>query len=727
MAEPSSTDQGPTEPRGTAPAPAVPGHRRPRRLRRALALLGWALLYGAILAGIALHRSPRRIGPREVPMQGGSAFPEARPDALALLVLPPAFADPNGSPAAAPGAPGASASGGVASAARFSTLDPAQAWGNWLLQEFGSLRTATIAELDTLALERLALVVVPAACDGHLVDAPLKRLARFALGGGVVVFEESLHDRPPSAAPVEQAAALAWCRPGLADSTLPARLRALSLAVRPRGPAKREPAWEPLVRVAPAGGSEAAAPAAAEPRAPGAATGAGGATAAVAVRRTDAGGLLAVDLPFARHLLAWQQGCPADDFSIPPRHRAEAGVPFCQPNALVPEARLLDTLYPHADAWERLLAACVESVRPVPRLWYFPYAYDGAWAMTHDDEDFGDLSRWMTLEESRQGAASTLYIIPRRITAQGAADMAADGCDLALHWWRGWSSDLTHPVGLLGWTPLRRVWSLTEQRDRLQSLLPAGSGPVISNRVHGLMWDSHYTRDFRRLEAAGFKLDSTYGPAGRKQLGYQFGTGFPFHPLDTDGRPFRLLEVPFLYQDDENWRPDLDEELLRDSAGSLHELLVPLYHATTMRWTPSAEVMDGYLASFARARRWNHWVTTLEGYRRFWERRAAARIARGERPGEFVVLGGAGGGDGTDGSGGSGGARGGGGGAHSAGGADGEGGANDSLALMVPPGARLLAADGGEPAGRTIVLMGRAYRLVPLAALAGRFTLEARP
>lgn len=693
------------------------GLPRSRRWRRALALLGWALLYVAILAGIVLHRSPRRIGPREVPMQGGSAFPEARPGALALLVLPPAFAAPAGSTPGAPGAPGATTAGGAASAARFSTFDPAQAWGNWLLQEFGSLRTATIAELDTLDLERLALVVVPAACDGHLVDAPLKRLARFALAGGVVVFEESLHDRPPSTAPVEHAASVAWCRPGLADSTLLARLKTLPLALRPRGLALREPAWEPLLRVAPAGGAEAAAPAAAGPRASDAATDPGGATAAVALRRTEEGGFLAVDLPFARHLLTWQQGRPADNFSIPLRHRAEAGVPFCQPNALVPEARLLDTLYPHADAWERLLAACVESVRPVPRLWYFPYDYDGAWAMTHDDEDFGDLSRWMTLEEKRQGAASTLYIIPRRITAQGAADMAADGCDLALHWWRGWSSDLTRPIGVFGWTPLRRVWSLTEQRDRLQSLLPAGSGPIISNRVHGLMWDPHYTRDFRRLEAAGFELDSTYGPAGRKQLGYQFGTGFPFHPLDTDGRPFRLLEVPFLYQDDENWRPDLDEELLRDSAGSLHQLLVPLYHATTMRWTPSAEVMDGYLAAFESARRWNHWVTTLEGYRRFWERRAAARIARGERPGEFVVPGGGGGAGGPAGTGG----------AHGAAGADSSGGTGGGLALMVPPGARLLAADGTEPAGRLIALMGRDYRLVPLAALGGRFTLEARP
>jgi hypothetical protein len=51
---------------------------------------------------------------------------------------------------------------------------------------------------------------------------------------------------------------------------------------------------------------------------------------------------------------------------------------------------------------------------------------------------------------------------------------------------------------------------------------------------------------------------------------------------------------------------------------------------------------------------------------------------------------------------------------------------------MVPRGSRLLAADGHEPAGRFIDLMGRTYRLVPLRALGGRFTLawlnpEARP
>lgn len=710
MAEPSTTDRSPTDLHAPAPAPAVAGLPRSRRRRRALALLGWALLYAAILAGIALHRSPRRIGPREVPMQGGSAFPEARSDALALLVLPPAFAAPASS---APGAAGATAAGRAASAARFSTLEPAQAWGNWLLQEFGSLRTATVADLDTLALDRLALVVVPQACGAGLAETVRARLQAFAQRGGVVLWERG----PPttdSRDPARGPAALSWLATGLADSTLAARLSELPLAGAATGELDPLSSWEPLLRAQPAAvprdagrsGGRASAP---PPR---------DETTLASAGRRGQGGEVLLDLPFARHLLTWQQGRPADDFAIPLRHRAEAGVPFCQPNALVPDPRLLETLYPHADAWERLLAVCIESVRPVPRLWYFPYAYDGAWAMTHDDEDFGDLSRWMTLEENRQGAASTLYIIPRRITAQGAADMAADGCDLALHWWRGWSADLTRPVGVFGWTPLRRVWSLTEQRDRLQSLLPAGSGPIISNRVHGLMWDAHYTRDFRRLEAAGFKLDSTYGPAGRKQLGYQFGTGFPFHPLDTDGRPFRLLEVPFLYQDDENWRPDLDEELLRDSAGSLHQLLVPLYHATTMRWTPSAEVMDGYLASFDRARRWNHWVTTLEGYRRFWERRAGARIARGERPGEYVVPGGAdsaGSGE-DDAAGGGRTARG-----------DEAGEADSGLALMVPPGARLLAADGKEPAGRTIVLMGRAYRLVPLAALGGRFTLEARP
>jgi hypothetical protein len=478
-------------------------------------------------------------------------------------------------------------------------------------------------------------------------------------------------DGATNAAPARSSAT--WLADGLADSLTLARLRATPLETPV--PHRLDPlsAWLPLVRV----------------NAPGAAPGDEGTAVSLGPRGT--GGILLVDLPLARQLVVWQQGRPDDDFTIPLRHRAEAGVRFCQPNALVADAGLLDTLHPHADAWERLLAACVERARPVPRLWYFPPTFDGAWAMTHDDENFGDLSRWMTSEEKRQGAASTLYIIPQKITPRGVGDLASDGADLALHWWRGWSGDMTRPLGLFGWHPARRICSLVEQRDRLQSLgTPA---PVTSNRTHALMWDAHFTRDFRRLEAAGFTLDSTYGPSGPRQLGYLFGTGFPFHPLDIDGRPFRLLEVPFLYQDDENWRPDLDETLLRDSATSLHELLVPLYHATTMRWQPSAAVMDGYLASFASARRWNHWLTTVEGYRQFWTARAAAPLTRGAQPGEYATA----------------------------------TGPADNLALMVPPGARALAADGREPPGRAVTLMGRAYRLVPLAALGERFTLEAQP
>ncbi|MHB8078500.1 MAG: polysaccharide deacetylase family protein [Candidatus Krumholzibacteriia bacterium] len=589
-----------------------------------------------------------------MPQRGGSAFPEARADALALLLLPPAAPAGN--------------------AARFATLDCAQAWGNWLLQEFGSLRTAPVADWAGVDLAGCALVVVPEGCAEQLDDAAHDRLEAFARDGGVVLYERSWRGRTADAAgaaPVRLTTA--WLADGLADSLTLARLRATPFAA----PLPRQPeppaAWLPLVRVAAAGAAS------------------GESVVAVSLGPRGAGGILLVDLPLARQLVVWQQGLPADDFTIPLRHRAEAGVRFCQPNALVADAGLLDTLHPHADAWERLLAACVERVRPVPRLWYFPAAFDGAWAMTHDDENFGDLSRWMTTEERRRGVASTMYVIPQKITAQGVAGLASDGADLALHWWRGWSGDMTRPVGLFGWHPARRIASLVEQRDRLQTL--GAPRPITGNRVHGLMWDPHYTRDFRRLEAAGFTLDSTSGPAGPRQLGYVFGTGFPFHPLDTDGRPFRLLEVPYLYQDDENWRPDLDETLLRDSATSLHELLVPLYHATTMRWQPSAAVMDGYLASFASVRRWNHWPTTLEGYRAFWARRAATPLVRGARPGEYAAA--------TA--------------------------PADSLALMVPAGARALAADGSEPPGRAVTVMGRAYRLVPLAALGDRFRLEARP
>ncbi len=626
-------------------------------------IIAIGLAYCAILFAVYVARHPIRLGPSRVPEAGGSRFPDTSPDALAVLIV----ADTNQ----------------TAQAPSFSSMPADQAWGNFLLQEVGSFRILAARDLSEEALASVALVIVPEGCEGRLAPEGRRALESFATAGGVAVYERARPDAatvPARAEPPAKASRPAALRTvhvsGCADSMTDAEtldsLRAVPLAC-PEVASPASDGWESLVE----GTSDSAGPIR---------------DVLIAGRRAGEGGAIEVRFPFARHLLAWQQGSCEEDFTIPLRYRAEAGVSFCQPNALVPDRRFLQAQFPHADAFERLLMAAIEWVRPIPRLWYFPYADDGCYAMTHDDENFGDRSTAITEEEARRGVVSTVFVIPDRITSPGIRSMTEMGTEIGLHWWRGWSEEVVRPIGVAGFQPLKKTLSLSEQIARLDRL--GAEGRLFSNRVHGLVWDTHYVRDFRRLEAAGIRLDSTYGPAGSGQLGYLFGTGFPFHPIDTNGRPFGLMEVPFVFQDDENWDPGLDERLLAASSRSYHELIVPLYHCTTMRWKPSAELMEGWLASYETARSYRHWVTSLEGYLAFWRARNAAGLARGASPGEFTI-------------------------AQAPQALD----RAPDLALMIPPGVRIEASAAPVPGSRPVALLGRTYTLVPLRAIGPRFRL----
>lgn len=602
-------------------------------------------IYGLILTGIYLNRHPLSLGPPAEAMRRGSDYAEARPGGPALLVRP---------------APGREAGG-------FSRLPFDGAWANLLLQETGGLDITTPGELATRNLAAAALIVLPESSAGRLDAAAWERLSAFARGGGVVVAERSWPGAPTPTGPPRPALPLPMV-PGLLDSLTAAGLSATHIDLY---------------------GAPVAVPADARTLVMGRPAGGGPPEPVLAVARAGAGGFVYVAFPLGRQLTVWQQGLPDEDFSVPMRWREEASVSFRQTNALVPERALLQTYFPHADTWERLLMAAVEEVHPVPRLWYFPFRFDGAYSMSHDDEGFGDRSLALTQEEARQGYRSTLFVITDRLTRRGTAAMAGTGTEIALHWWRGWSTPVVHRIGLWGWRPFRRTLSLAEQSTRLNDLRGQATA---ANRVHGLIWDRHYTRDFRRLEAAGYRLDSTYGPTGKGQIGYVFGTGFPFHPIDTDGRPFRLDEAPFLFQDDENWHADLDRRLVGDSQRTFHEWIVPLYHCTTMYWQPSVAVMEGWLAAAGIARAANHWVVPMEEYLRFWRSRATVALNRQPGTDSFTVP--------RD--------------------------VPGEMGLLIPTAARLETVAGAVPdsLSRSVTLIGRTYRVVALRALGGAFRLR---
>jgi hypothetical protein len=595
------------------------------------------LFYGALLVAIFLQRHPLLLPAPGDPEQGGGSFPEERPHAPALLLLPEGEAE---------------------RAKRLSDLPLAQVWGNFLVQEYGSLTVRPSRGWSEEDLRAASLLVVPEACAAT-VESRQDLLDGFARSGGVVVLE-----RPAPEQAARTTGFLGYCDSSLVDRGTLAKLASIPLYLE-RRPHSNEEGWTVLARAAGNG-----APAGGPPL--------------ISTRSAGLGGYVSVDFRFARHLLIWQQGLCAEDFSIPLRHRERAGVPFCQTNSLVADSCLLYTDFPHADAYERLLGAAIETVRPQPRLWPFPYAHDGAYVMTHDDENFGDLSTALTGEEARQGYASTLFVVPARITPAGVSSMKADGADIGIHWWRGWTEKAVRPVAILGWRPVERMLSLGEQRDRLRKL---GVAPVTSSRIHGLVWAPHYTKDFRRLEAAGITLDSTYGPTGHGMLGYVFGTGLPFHPIDLDGRPFRLIEVPFVYQDDERWMPGLDERLLATSQESTHQLIVPIVHSTTMVTRPSAAHMDAWLAAGKTARDRNHWLVPLSTFAAFWSSRGAPGLTRDAEGFRRT----------TD--------------------AD-----PGDLALMVPEGIRLTPAPI-DSVRRSVRLHGRGYMLVPIRSLPERFAL----
>lgn len=641
-------------------------------------IIASALLSGAMLAGIYYHRHPIRIGPPPEPERAALGFaPPPGGEAVAGLLLAPA--------------PG--------EARRWADFSADAAWGNLLRQEVGGFVALDPAAVAAADLDGFALLVLPERVRPATGEALHDTLEAWVRRGGILVVDNGTLGRygAPSHAHRSVGRARTFA-PGLLDSLTAAGIAATPLALPEGAPAPSDAGGDSgAITWLVGGGPEG-----------GAATPSAGAQPGrlLGVERRGAGGIVTLGFGFARHLLIWQQGLPDPDLGMPVRWRREAGVSLRQTNEFVAEKAFLTTEFPHADAFERLLMAAVETIHPIPRIWYFPPEFDGAFCMSHDDEDFGDRSRALTEEERRQGYGSTMFIIPRRITAAGVAGMHADGAEIALHWWRGWSSSMEEPLGLFGWTPLRRTRPLGEQKRILEERSPGLS--VTANRVHGLIWEPHYTRDFRRLEAAGFTLESSYGPAGPAQIGYLFGTGFPFHPIDANGLAFRLEEMPFLYQDDENWDPGIDDRLLGRSRASWHEVVTPLYHTTTMYWAPSVAVMEGFLAAAPRARAANHWVVPMQAYHAFWKGRAALAIRRNAGSGSFAV------------------------------GAPGP--SLPPLALLVPAGWRLVrdagrmggeeaAADttGALPVLRRLDLMGRPYDLVRHSDLGGAFRFQRLP
>jgi hypothetical protein len=98
-------------------------------------------------------------------------------------------------------------------------------------------------------------------------------------------------------------------------------------------------------------------------------------------------------------------------------------------------------------------------------------------------------------------------------------------------------------VGLHGgWGSHRSANRLESERRHLERLLGL---PCASTRQHWLRFDA--ARTWQAQEEAGLVVDSSLGFNDRP--GFRAGTSLPFHPLDAEGHPRRLLELPLVLMD----------------------------------------------------------------------------------------------------------------------------------------------------------------------------------
>lgn len=486
----------------------------------------------------------------------------------------------------------------------FGTRDWGFAWTNLLGQEFGAHRIEAVPEPP----ETQARVVVLTAGAARAAE----NAARLALvledrarSGATIVIEM------PPAGPLADLA-------GLAVPATPA----LAPAAEPLVPGPQAPRWIP-----PALASLPAPTVSVDARAGGEGMRVllrRGAYDALTSRPLGDGAVIGVAFDLGRLLASWQQGTPGETFAVASRWSLRTGVAAVQSLDLVAEAALLDAAFPFADLVERLVADEIRRCSGLPGWWPIPAAAPGGFVLTHDEEAFGDRAIYQAEYAAREGAPTTFFVIPGRMTAAGAERLRASGAEIALHWDRGFPEPRLRKIGVGPFQPLAVREGLAEQQEAIARL--AAPEWVVSQRLHGLLWGADWAGTFRALAAAGLRLDSSLGPTGEVPPGFPFGTALPFHPLDDGGRPFLLWEVPFTFQDDEKMERGDTARLLAANGALGHGLVVPIFHSRTMEHAPSVGAFEEWLEAPANAAAARHWRGSFRDLLAFLDARDAGRL-----------------------------------------------------------------------------------------------------
>lgn len=325
-------------------------------------------------------------------------------------------------------------------------------------------------------------------------------------------------------------------------------------------------------------------------------------------RTMGQGRVVTIDFGLAAQLSALQQGTPGDRMRVRPRR---AGQPV-RSTDLIAAPQLFGSSVPYADVLERYIVHTVLSHQdPLFYFWPYPRSSRGALLSSHQSRYVSGRPLWMSVHERGANARTTTFVAspdPQRptesLTEAEHTDHAAllwvvDPRDVGLQ--RAW--------GLFGLHPVVQPLTVDAQRRGLtRSFTGLRAEDIHGIRTWSGRWSTHFVEPFRVMQAHGFRYDTSYGPVPGLPQGYLFGTCQPFRPVDLDGMPFQLHEVPICFID-----PTTDQDLqlvgraLRRASEAMDVVHV-MTSSDAFRDAPDMRAFDAWRDMLRYAERHKMWV-----------------------------------------------------------------------------------------------------------------------
>lgn len=492
----------------------------------------------------------------------------------------------------------------VAARTQSGLQDRSWTWVDTLRQELGTVRVLTPDQLEAVQLENLRLLVVTeSAGASETVLNRVNLLQAFAQDGGILALElptGRLRDEFSGDGQGGWRTASTLSAISGADETMAEALRAMPLFTRFLG--NRGPIESSRTLLAMDG-------------------------APVAYSRRIGNGIaITFDFRVGSQISTIEQGKPSDKMRVTPRKPGDS----VHTSDLVADPLFMGSTLPIADEFESWIVwHALGSSTPLISFWPYPDGASGALITSHESLSLRGRPLWMSIHERGLGARSTTFV-----AAPQPDDLPKDiqDPDMLGHTAMLWVMDpraagLQRQWGILGMYPVVQPLSLQRQLD----YLTLGLNTVSTESIHGVRiyegrWTAHFSEAFRAMQQIGFRYSVSYGPSADTPPGYLFGTCQPFRPIDSNGAPFDLLEVPVCFIDPAT-EPELEllGQSLRLAVERSHALHV-LTSSDRFLTRPDLEQFDAWRDMLRFAERNDMWIGGAGQLVDFWQARQDSRL-----------------------------------------------------------------------------------------------------